>query len=82
MASEHGGGAELNTSTVPLVDGGAEDRAAKGEQGGVRPERNLMPESTENIGLLLCFMVLFTHGKEEGHCRKHPGNGDHFAGGI
>ena len=41
-----------------------------------------MPESTENIGLLLYFMVLFTHGKEEGHCRKHPGNGDHFAGGI
>ena len=62
MASEHGGSAGLNASAVPLANGGAEDRAAEGKQGSVRPERDLMPESTESIGFLACFMVLFTHG--------------------
>ena len=27
-------------------------------------------------------MVSFSHGKQEEHCRKHPGNGDHLTGGI
>ena len=82
MASEHGGSAGPDAAAVPLADGGAEDRAAEGKQGSVRSERNLMPESIENTGLFSCFVVSFPHGKEEGHCRKHPGNGDHFAGGI
>ena len=82
MASEHGGSAGLNASAVPLADGGAEDRAAEGKQGSVRPERDLIPGSTENTGFLSCFVVAFPHGKQEEHCRKHPGNGDHFAGGI
>ena len=59
---EHGRGAGPDTSTVPLADGGAEDRAAEGKQGSVRPERNLMPESAESIGFLACFVVSFTHG--------------------
>ena len=62
MAPEHGRGAVPDTPAVPLADGGTEDRAAEGKQGSVRPERNLMPESAENIGFLPCFMVLFTHG--------------------
>ena len=62
MAQEHGGSADPDTPTVPLADGGTEDRAAEGKQSGVRPERNLMPESTESIGFLACFMVSFTHG--------------------
>ena len=50
MAQEHGGSADPDTPTVPLADGGTEDRAAEGKQSGVRPERNLMPESAENSG--------------------------------
>ena len=82
MAPEHGGSAGLNTSAVPLADGGTEDRAAQGKQGSVRPERNIIPGSIENTGFLSCFVVSFSHGKQEEHCRKHPGNGDHFTGGI
>ena len=62
MAQEHGGSADPDTPTVPLADGGAEDRAAEGKQSGVRPERDLMPENAENIGFLPCFVVSFTHG--------------------
>ena len=62
MATEHGGSAGPDAPTVPLADGGAEDRAAEGKQGSVRPERNLTPESAESIGFLACFMVLFTYG--------------------
>ena len=67
---------------VPLADGGTEDRAAEGKQSGVRSERDLMPESAESTGFLRCFVVSFLHGKQEGHCRKHPGNGKHLTGGI
>ena len=63
MAQEHGGSAGPDTPTVPLADGGTEDRAAEGKQSGVRPERDLMPENAENIGFLPCFVVSFTHGK-------------------
>lgn len=62
MAQEHGGSADPDTPTVPLADGGTEDRAAEGEQGSVRPERDLMPKSTENSGFGACFVVSFTHG--------------------
>ena len=33
-------------------------------------------------GFLPCFVVSFSYGKQEEHCRKHPGNGDHLTGGI
>ena len=82
MASEHGGSAGFNAPAIPLADGGTEDRAAEGKQGSVRPERNIIPGSIENTGFLSRFVVSFIHGKQEEHCRKHPGNGDHFAGGI
>ena len=82
MAPEHRGGAGPDTPTVPLADGGAEDRAAEGEQGGVRPECDIMPKSGENAGFLACFVVSFTHGTREENCRKHPGHGDHLTGGI
>lgn len=82
MAPEHRGGAGPDTPTIPLADGGTEDRAAEGKQGSVRSERDLIPGNTENTGFLSCFVVAFPHGKQEEHCRKHPGNGDHFAGGI
>ena len=82
MASEHGGSAGPDASTVPLADGGTEDRAAQGKQSSEQPERDLIPESIENAGFLTCFMVSFSHGKQEEHCRKHPGNGDHLTGGI
>ena len=62
MAQKHRGSAGLNTSTVPLADGGAEDRAAEGKQSSERSERDLIPGSTESIGFLACFVVLFTHG--------------------
>ena len=82
MAHKHGGSADPDTPTVPLADGGTEDRAAEGKQGSVRSERDLIPGNTENTGLFSRFVVSFPHGKEEGHCRKHPGDGNHFAGGI
>ena len=82
MAQEHGGSADPDTPTVPLADGGTEDRAAEGKQSGVRPERNLMPESAENSGFWASAVVSFFYGKQEEYCRKHPGNGDHLTGGI
>ena len=82
MAPEYGGSAGVDAPAIPLADGGAEDRAAEGKQSGERPERNLMPESIENAGLLPCFVVSFPHGKQEEHCRKHPGHGDHLTGVI
>lgn len=82
MAQEHGGSAGPDTPTVPLADGGIEDRAAEGKQSGVRPERDLIPGSAESAGFSLCFVVSFSYGKQEEHCRKHPGNGDHLTGGI
>ena len=63
MAPEHGGSAGLNTSAVPLADGGTEDRAAKGEQSCVRPERDMMLESTENTDFLPDFVVSFSYEK-------------------
>ena len=54
----------------------------QGKQSSERSERNIIPESIENAGFLTCFMVSFSHGKQEEHCRKHPGNGDHLTGGI
>ena len=62
MAPEHGGSAGSDAAAVPLVDGGAEDRAAEGKQGGERSERNMIPESIENTGLLPRFVVSFSHG--------------------
>ena len=62
MAANGKRGTAIDAAAIPLADGGAEDRAAEGKQGSVRPERDLMPESTESIGFLACFMVLFTHG--------------------
>ena len=63
MASEHGGSAGPDAAAIPLADGGAEDRAAEGKQGSVRPKRNMMPESIENTGFLLRFVVSFSYGK-------------------
>ena len=63
MASEHGGSAGLNTSTVPLADGGAEERAAEGKQSSERSERNIIPEGIENTGFLSRFVVSFSYGK-------------------
>ena len=57
------GSAGLNTTTVPLVDGGAEDRAAEGKQSSERSERNIIPESIENTGFLSRFVVSFSYGK-------------------
>ena len=65
MAQEHGGSAGPDTPIVPLADGGTEDRAAEGKQGSVRPERDLMPESTESIGFyhILWYYLLMEHEK-------------------
>ena len=40
MAPEYGRSAGPDVPTVPPTDGGAEDRAAKGKQSGVWPERD------------------------------------------
>ena len=63
MASEHGGSAGPDASTVPLADGGTEDRAAQGKQSSERSERNIIPESIENTGFLSRFVVSFSYGK-------------------
>lgn len=61
-AQEYGRSIGTNTTAVPLADGEAEDSVAEGEQGGVRLERDLMPENTENSGFSSGFVVLFTYG--------------------
>ena len=53
---------EVQALTPQQYDGGAEDRAAEGKQGGERSERNMIPESIENTGLLPRFVVSFSHG--------------------
>lgn len=63
MAQKHRGSAGLNTTTVPLVDGGAEDRAAEGKQSSERSECNIIRESIENTGFLSHFVVSFSYGK-------------------
>ena len=63
MASEHGGSAGPDAAAIPLADGRTEDRAAEGKQSSVLPERDLMPESIENTGLLPRFVVSFSYGK-------------------
>ena len=57
MAQEHGGSAGPDTPTVPLADGGAEDRAAESKQDSVGSERDLMPKNIDNSGFLTCFVV-------------------------
>ena len=66
MAPEYGGSAGPDASTVPLADGGAEDRAAQGKQSSERPERDLIPESIKNAGFLTCFMV--SDHAQAAHC--------------
>ena len=43
MAPEYGGSAGPDASTVPLADGGTEDRAAEGKQSGVWLKRDIVP---------------------------------------
>lgn len=63
MAANGKRGTAIDAAAIPLADGGAEDRAAEGKQGSVRPKRNMMPESIENTGFLLRFVVSFSYGK-------------------
>ena len=63
MAPEYGGSAGPDASTVPLADGGTEDRAAQGKQSSERSERNIIPESIENTGFLSRFVVSFSYVK-------------------
>lgn len=72
MASEHGGSAGLNTSTVPLADGGAEDRAAEGKQSSERSERNIIPESIENTGFCPVLWYHFLMGNEKNTAASTP----------
>lgn len=59
MAQEHGGSAGIDAAAVPLADGGDGARVVEGKHGDVRPERDLMSESTENTGFLtyLCGII-------------------------
>ena len=63
MASEHGGSAGLNTSTVTLGVGVTEDRAALGLVSSERSVRNIIPDSFEYSGFLSRFVVSFSYGK-------------------
>ena len=72
MAQEHGGSAGPDTPTVPLADGGAEDRAAEGKQSGVRPEYNLMAERAESVGFLTVLWYHFLMGNEKNTAASTP----------
>ena len=57
MAAKQRRGAAADAAAVPLADGRTEDRAAKGEQGGVRFEHSLKPKHGGSTGFLDCFVV-------------------------
>lgn len=53
MAPDYGVDAGRETPTEPLADRETEDRASEDKQSSEQPERNIIPESTENTRFFL-----------------------------